>query len=51
MTRVIIPKRNEKDLEEIPKELRAKIVVQPVEHMDEIWPLACSRPEPLDAGS
>ncbi|NDY56167.1 endopeptidase La [Desulfovibrio sulfodismutans] len=51
MTRVIIPKRNEKDLEEIPKELRAKIVVQPVEHMDEIWPLACSRPEPKDAAS
>jgi ATP-dependent Lon protease len=51
MTRVIIPKRNEKDLEEIPKELRAKIVVQTVEHMDEIWPLACSRPEPKDAAS
>jgi ATP-dependent Lon protease len=44
MTRVIIPKRNEKDLEEIPKDLRAKIAVQTVEHMDEIWPLACSRP-------
>ncbi|NMC50958.1 MAG: endopeptidase La [Desulfovibrio sp.] len=41
MTRVIIPKRNEKDLEEIPKDLRARIKVQPVEHMDEIWPLAC----------
>ncbi|MDQ7831789.1 MAG: endopeptidase La [Desulfovibrionaceae bacterium] len=51
MTRVIIPKRNEKDLEEIPKELRAKIVVQPVEHMDEIWPLACGHPRPQDAGS
>jgi len=45
MTRVIIPKRNEKDLEEIPKDLRARIVVQTVEHMDEIWPLACSRPD------
>ncbi len=41
MTRVIIPKRNEKDLEEIPKDLRARIKVHPVEHMDEIWPLAC----------
>jgi ATP-dependent Lon protease len=41
MTRVIIPKRNEKDLEEIPKDLRARIKVQTVEHMDEIWPLAC----------
>jgi ATP-dependent Lon protease len=51
MTRVIIPKRNEKDLEEIPKELRAKIVVQTVEHMDEIWPLACGRTEPKDATS
>jgi len=51
MTRVIIPKRNEKDLEEIPKDLRARIVVQPVEHMDEIWPLACGRTEPKDAAS
>ena len=41
MNRVIIPKRNEKDLEEIPKDLRARIKVQTVEHMDEIWPLAC----------
>jgi ATP-dependent Lon protease len=50
MTRVIIPKRNEKDLEEIPKDLRARITVQTVEHMDEIWPLACSRPDETKMG-
>ncbi|GAB6037791.1 endopeptidase La [Fundidesulfovibrio butyratiphilus] len=43
MKRVIIPARNAKDLQDIPADLRGKIKVQLVEHIDEIWPLACAR--------
>lgn len=39
--RVIIPMQNKKDLQDIPKELRGRIKIQPVERIDEIWPLAC----------
>jgi ATP-dependent Lon protease len=35
--KVIIPAQNKKDLEEIPKELRRKIKVKTVEHIDDIW--------------
>ena len=38
--RVIIPKQNSKDLEEIPAELLAKIEVFPVSRFEEIMPLA-----------
>ncbi len=37
--RVILPKQNIKDLEEIPKELTKKIKIIPVEHIDEVWDL------------
>ncbi len=37
--RVILPKQNMKDMEEIPQELTKKIEVIPVEHIDEVWPL------------
>ncbi len=41
MKRVIIPARNEKDVQDIPAELRSKIKVHLVEQIDEVWPLAC----------
>jgi len=37
--KVILPKQNMKDMEEIPQELTKKIKVIPVEHIDEVWPL------------
>ena len=48
MQRVLIPKRNEKDLADIAPELRSKIKVQLIEQIDEVWPLACARTQ--DAG-
>jgi ATP-dependent Lon protease len=41
MKRVLIPARNEKDLSDIPSDLRAKIKVQLIEQIDDVWPLAC----------
>lgn len=35
--KVILPKQNLKDIEEIPKELTRKIKIIPVEHIDEVW--------------
>jgi len=53
---VIIPKQNEKDLQDVPAELRKKVTIKTVDLIDDIWPLACekrqvkrkprSRPEP-----
>jgi ATP-dependent Lon protease len=40
MKQVLIPAQNKKDLEEIAPELRKKIKIQPIERVDEIWPLA-----------
>ncbi|MGR0482464.1 MAG: endopeptidase La [Candidatus Electronema sp. V4] len=36
ITKVIIPKDNEKDLVEIPEEMRRKLIFYPVSHMDEV---------------
>ena len=41
MRLAIIPKQNEKDLVDIPADLRRKIKIRTVEMIDEIWPLAC----------
>ncbi len=38
--RIIIPDENEKDLVEIPEELRKKITFMPVKHMDEVIAIA-----------
>ncbi len=35
--KVVLPKQNLKDIEEIPKELTKKIEIIPVEHIDEVW--------------
>ncbi|MEW5773713.1 MAG: endopeptidase La, partial [Thermodesulfobacteriota bacterium] len=40
MARVVMPVQNRRDLEDIPAELRKKLDVRFVEHVDEIWPLA-----------
>ncbi len=45
MTDVIIPKRNVKDLEDIPADLLAKIAVHPVETLDEVFALAFAAKE------
>ncbi len=41
MRQVFIPKQNERDLVDVPAELRRKITVTPVELIDEIWPQVC----------
>jgi ATP-dependent Lon protease len=40
LSTVVIPAQNEKDLEEIPKELRKKIEIRTIERVEEIWPIA-----------
>ncbi|MGM0644985.1 MAG: endopeptidase La [Thermodesulfobacteriota bacterium] len=37
---VLIPKDNEKDLKEVPESIRRELQIVPVEHMDEVLPLA-----------
>jgi ATP-dependent Lon protease len=41
---VIIPAQNAKDFSEVPAELRKKLQVKTVEHIDEVWPLVCLEP-------
>ncbi|EKO37871.1 MAG: ATP-dependent Lon protase [Solidesulfovibrio magneticus str. Maddingley MBC34] len=40
MKRVIIPAKNMKDIHDIPKDLRGRLKIMPVERIDEVWPLA-----------
>lgn len=40
---VLVPKQNNKDVQEVPADLRRKIKVRFVEHVDEIWPLVSSK--------
>jgi ATP-dependent Lon protease len=48
---VIIPKDNEKDLADIPAEVRSELTIRAVETMDEVLQAALERPiEPLAAG-
>ncbi len=42
MKTVLIPKDNEKDLADVPPELRKRIEVKLVERISEVWPLACA---------
>ena len=52
MKRVIIPAQNMKDLRDIPRDLRGRIKVMPVERIDEVWPLACAaEPKKDDAAT
>lgn len=40
---VLLPKENEKDLEEIPKSIRSEMTFTPVEHIDEVLQIALVR--------
>lgn len=46
ISRVIIPEENQKDLVEIPEELRKKITFFPVKHMDEVIELTLGKISP-----
>ncbi len=46
LKKVIIPERNEKDLEEIPKSVLKEVDLVKVKHMDEVLPVALHEPEP-----
>jgi ATP-dependent Lon protease len=46
ITKVIIPEENQKDLVEIPEELRKKITFFPVKHMDEVIELTLGKISP-----
>ena len=43
---VIIPERNAKDLEDIPKAVLKQVVLKPVKHMDEVLPVALHESNP-----
>ncbi len=43
---VLLPKDNEKDLEEVPKRIRAALTLIPVDHMDEVLRHALVLPDP-----
>ena len=46
ITKIIIPEQNEKDLQEIPKDIREKMEFFPVKDMDEVVKIAFSVTEP-----
>ena len=46
MKRVLLPKRNERDLDELPKEVREGMEFFPITNMDEILPLVLMPPNP-----
>jgi ATP-dependent Lon protease len=48
---VLIPKDNEKDLEDVPEEVRAHMAIQLVETIDEVLSLALEDACPTDAGA
>jgi len=49
LKRVMIPKDNESDLAEVPDFLQKDLEIIPVEHMDEVLPLAFARPLTVQA--
>jgi ATP-dependent Lon protease len=49
ITTVIIPDENERDLKEIPDNVKQDLVIRPVRWMDEVLDIALERmPKPLD---
>jgi len=46
VTRIVIPKENERDLEEVPKAVKDSLEIHPVEHMDEVLGLALAVADP-----
>jgi len=51
ITNVLIPKDNEKDLQDVPEEVRSELRVQLVETIDEVIALALEEACPTDAGA
>jgi ATP-dependent Lon protease len=52
ITTVLIPQENEKDLAEIPKNIKQRLDIQPVRWIDEVLGVALQRqPEPLATSS
>ena len=51
ITTVLIPKDNEKDLQDVPDAVRSEMRVQLVESIDEVISLALEEACPTDAGS
>ncbi|HMF55741.1 MAG TPA: endopeptidase La [Pyrinomonadaceae bacterium] len=51
LTSIILPKDNEKDLVEIPEEVRAELVINLVETIDEVLALALEDACPTDVGA
>jgi ATP-dependent Lon protease len=51
VTTVLIPKDNEKDIEDLPEDVRAAMVIQLVETIDEVLSLALEDSCPTDAGA
>ncbi|MHB0939195.1 MAG: endopeptidase La [Armatimonadota bacterium] len=49
LKRVLIPKDNEPDLAEVPDFLQKDLEIKPVEHMDQVLPLAFARPLSVQA--
>lgn len=45
LTRIIFPERNEKDLEDIPRNVLKEIELISVKHMDEVLPVALHQPD------
>jgi ATP-dependent Lon protease len=50
LKRVLIPKKNEKDLQEIPRKVRKDLQFIFVERMDEVLPVALIQPPPASGG-
>jgi ATP-dependent Lon protease len=46
LKKVILPVRNEKDLEDVPKSILKEMELISVKHMDEVLPVALHDPEP-----
>ena len=46
VTQVVIPKENERDLEEVPKGVKESLEIHAVEHMDEVLGLALAVSDP-----
>jgi ATP-dependent Lon protease len=46
ITEAIIPKENEKDLAEVPENIRNNMKVHPVENMDQVLKIALEQPLP-----
>jgi ATP-dependent Lon protease len=46
LKKILIPRRNEKDLVDVPKKVRHDLLITPVDHMEQVISLALSPPKP-----